>query len=77
MGCLFPAKSQVRKVDAVYSSMHFERVFIPDEYTGTPGEAFQHLEQAHADVCRQLSDLETQMQFHTYPASGKTSWSTG
>jgi V/A-type H+-transporting ATPase subunit I len=61
-GVYFTPKSQVRKVDAVYSSMHFERVFIPDEYTGTPGEAFQHLEQAHADVCRQLSDLETQMQ---------------
>ena len=27
------------KIDAIYASMHFERVFLPDEYEGTPLEA--------------------------------------
>ena len=27
------------KIDAIYSSMHFERQFLPDEYEGTPVEA--------------------------------------
>ncbi|MFR4439261.1 MAG: V-type ATP synthase subunit I [Hungatella sp.] len=32
------------RVDAIYSSMHFERFFLPDEYEGTPNEAIQTLE---------------------------------
>ena len=40
------------KADAIYSSMHFERVFIPDAYEGTPEEAARALERelAEADV---------------------------
>jgi V/A-type H+-transporting ATPase subunit I len=32
------------KIDAIYSSLHFERFFLPDEYTGTPSEASKNLE---------------------------------
>ena len=32
------------RIDAIYSSMHFERFFLPDEYEGTPKEAIQTLE---------------------------------
>lgn len=33
------------KIDAIYASMHFERVFLPDEYEGTPLEAEHVLEE--------------------------------
>lgn len=33
-----PATSSV-KIDAIYSSLHFERIIIPNEYEGTPEEA--------------------------------------
>ena len=32
------------KIDAIYASMHFERMFLPDEYDGTPTQAGHNLE---------------------------------
>ena len=46
------------RVDAIYSSMHFERFFLPDEYEGTPTEAIQTLE-------TQISTLNTSIQSTT------------
>ncbi len=44
------------KVDAIYSSMHFERIFVPDEYDGTPKDAVAQLR----DTLTQLGeDMET------------------
>ena len=34
-GVYFVPKHQAHKVHAVYSSMHFEQIFVPDCYTGT------------------------------------------
>ena len=42
-GIYFCLRDQVSKVDAVYASMHFERIFLPDEYEGTPEEAHSKL----------------------------------
>lgn len=33
-----------RKVDAVFSSLHFERIYVPDEYSGTPEDAYAALQ---------------------------------
>lgn len=44
-GVYFIPASQEDKIDAVYSSMHFERLFIPDEYNGTPEQAYTLLEE--------------------------------
>ena len=42
-GVYFVPESSATKVDAVYSSLHFERLYIADEYDGTPEEAYQKL----------------------------------
>lgn len=42
-GVYFVPESSVVEVDAIYSSLHFERVVLPDEYEGTPEEAYQSL----------------------------------
>ncbi|MDC7291003.1 ATPase [Blautia schinkii] len=42
-GIYFVPKHEAHKVDAVYSSMHFERIFMPDNYDGTAKEAFEAL----------------------------------
>lgn len=42
-GVYFVPAEQSSKIDAVYSSLHFERLHIPDEYEGTPEEAYQKL----------------------------------
>ena len=50
-GIYFSPKDQIHRIDAVYASMHFERIYLPNEYEGTPEEAYQRLaaEQARAE----------------------------
>ena len=38
-GVYFVPDSISEQIDAIYSSMHFERFFLPDEYHGTPAVA--------------------------------------
>ena len=42
-GVYFVPASLADKVDSIYSSMHFERFFLPDEFDGTPLEASEKL----------------------------------
>lgn len=53
---LVPA-TQAVKVDAVYSSLHFERMRIPDEYEGTPEEAVSRLKKDLASIDEQLKTV--------------------
>lgn len=41
--CFLPAAQEAR-IDAVYSSLHFERIYISDDYEGTPRQAVQTLD---------------------------------
>ncbi|MEG2296770.1 MAG: V-type ATPase 116kDa subunit family protein [Clostridium sp.] len=47
-----------KRIDAIYSSMHFERYILPDEYNGTPGEAIAVLEQQIVKVQEQLEQAD-------------------
>ena len=42
-GVYFVPESESDKVDAIYTSLHFERTYIPDESKGTPVEACDYL----------------------------------
>ncbi len=55
------------KIDAIYASMHFERVFLPDEYEGTPVEAEhvldariqaiqKEMDQVDQSICQELKE---------------------
>lgn len=46
-GVYFVPEHEAHKVHAVYSSMHFERIFVPDDYQGTAREAFETLDKRH------------------------------
>lgn len=45
-------------IDAIYSSMHFERFFLPDEYEGTPLEASQGLDDKISVLKASIAELE-------------------
>lgn len=49
-GVYFVPKHQAHKIHAVYSSMHFEQIFVPDCYQGTAKEAFSILDKLHKDI---------------------------
>ena len=57
-GVYFVPASMADQIDAVYASMHFEHIFLPDEYEGTPSQAQQALEERIADLDRQLAELD-------------------
>ena len=57
-GVYFVPASMADQIDAVYASMHFEHIFLPDEYEGTPSQAQQALEERIAELDRQLAELD-------------------
>ncbi|MDO4293883.1 MAG: V-type ATPase 116kDa subunit family protein [Eubacteriales bacterium] len=54
-GVYFVPDAEAKKVDAIYSSLHFERIFIEDAYRGTVDEACRELEKEIADLEGQIS----------------------
>ena len=55
-GMYFVPEPESQKVKAVYSSMHFEKIYMPDSYEGTAREAFEQLAQKRSLI---LSDFNT------------------
>ena len=58
-GVYFVPKHDAHKIDAAYSSMHFEKIFVPDNYTGTAQQAFSSVNKQYEDA---LKHLEAQKQ---------------
>ena len=55
-GMYFVPEPESQKVKAVYSSMHFEKIYMPDSYEGNAREAFEQLAQKRSLI---LSDFNT------------------
>jgi V/A-type H+-transporting ATPase subunit I len=51
-----PAVDSV-KIDAIYASLHFERVKLPDAYEGTPEESFNTIMAKIAEINIELNDI--------------------
>lgn len=58
-GIYFVPKNQATKIDAAYSSMHFERVFIPDQYHDTAEKAFDKLNAEYEELNSQLVSIKS------------------
>lgn len=61
-GVYFAPKDQTHKVDAVYSSMHFERIHIPHDYHGTPEESYQELRKEYQQLKEEIQEREAAYQ---------------
>ncbi len=61
-GIYFIPAEQATKIDAVYSSMHFERFILPDEYEGTPKEAAEKLSEGISELSAQISASQKELQ---------------
>lgn len=58
-GVYFVPKHEAHKIHAVYSSMHFEQIFVPDCYVGTAVEAFEQLDTRHRQIHEALNANKT------------------
>ncbi|NLG03624.1 MAG: ATPase [Clostridia bacterium] len=56
-GVYFVSKNMTDKVDAVFSSLHFERIYIPDEYEGTTEEVCVFLEKQIAQLNSEIEKI--------------------
>ncbi len=61
-GVYFVPVSLADKVDAVYASMHFENVFVPDEYEGTAKEAYEKRHQELMELNRELEENDKKIE---------------
>lgn len=50
------------RIDAVFSSLQFERIFLPDEYNGTPKEEAERLEKEIEDLKSKLKELDAEQE---------------
>lgn len=57
-GVYFVPAAEADQIDAVYSSLHFERFHLKDEYEGTPTEALAQLSATSADLETQIKALD-------------------
>src|SRR5699024_4214320 len=57
-GAYFAAPADLQKTDAVFRSLHFERIEIPAQYEGSPEEASQKLLKEMYEIQKKIDDLD-------------------
>ena len=57
-GAYFVSPGEAQKVDAVFRSLHFERIELKDEFDGSPAYAYQSLENEIARINLEIQDLD-------------------
>jgi V/A-type H+-transporting ATPase subunit I len=56
-GIYFVPANEAVKIDAIYASLHFERVKLPDAYVGTPEESFNSIIAKINEINNSLNDI--------------------
>ncbi|MGB8451105.1 MAG: V-type ATPase 116kDa subunit family protein [Anaerocolumna sp.] len=59
-GVYFVPAAYSEKIDAIYSSLHFERVYLPAEYEGTPEEAFLLIKNKLDKVLDKIKEISSE-----------------
>lgn len=60
-GVYFVSSGDSQKIDAVFRSLHFERISLPDEYDGSPNEAYHRLEKEIADIGLRIDSVDDEI----------------
>lgn len=61
-GIYFVPKIVSKKIDAMYASMHFEQIQLPEEYEGTPMKAYLKYDQRQRKLESELETIQTEIQ---------------
>lgn len=59
-GAYFVSPGEAQKVDAVYRSLHFERIELPPEFSDTPAEEYRKLVREIYECTQQIEELDKQ-----------------
>ncbi|HKL79615.1 MAG TPA: V-type ATPase 116kDa subunit family protein [Mobilitalea sp.] len=60
-GIYFVPAAYSVKIDAIFASLHFERLFLPDEYEGTPEEAYRSFLSKRNQINNTLNEINAQI----------------
>ncbi len=60
-GIYFVPANDAVKIDAIYASLHFERMILPNTYQGTPEESFSSILKKIEEINKELEDLYTEI----------------
>ena len=60
-GVYFVPEAISDQIDAIYSSMHFERFFLPEGYEGTPAAASKHLEEKIQSINNEIASVDSKI----------------
>lgn len=60
-GAYFVPEMYKSEVDAVCMSFHFERVYLPDSFEGTPDQAYQEADHKLLQIAKEVEQLRQQM----------------
>ncbi len=72
-GVYFVPAAEEEKVDAIYASFHFERIFLEDAYEGTVDEACRALQAEIDSLQRQIAEVESTLISELSGIGGKIS----
>lgn len=70
-GVYFCPRDEVQKIDAVYSSMHFERFFIPEEYHSAPAETHHALKEQLQNTEQKIAECEEELRSYLHDQAGR------
>ncbi|HHV08945.1 MAG TPA: ATPase [Clostridiales bacterium] len=56
-GIYFVPANEAIRIDAIYASLHFERIKLPDAYEGTPEESFHSIMEKITEINNELNDV--------------------
>ena len=56
-GLYFVPANEAVKIDAIYASLHFERIKLPDAYEGTPEHSFNSIMEKITDINNELNEV--------------------
>lgn len=59
-GVYFAPKTQFSRMEAIFSSLHFEKTYIPHEYDGTPFEVYSHIQEEIQKYREEIEALDKQ-----------------
>jgi V/A-type H+-transporting ATPase subunit I len=60
-GIYFVPANEAAETDAIFNSLHFERIKIPDAYEGTPEESYQSIMRKLSEINRELDALNLEI----------------
>lgn len=60
-GVYFSSRSDSERIDAILKSLHFERIFLPDEYDTTPTDACRTLEKSIHSIEKKIRHIDKEI----------------